>query len=131
MRPSWACVDMSQKVTVFFAEYAMNPPCFGRAMHESLLLLGTGHSETVDPVDASNCLILLSDMTKRWLLNQRIPVFSHVLTGMFTSRLPLLLSQTRMESGVAVAMRSPCGEYLAAVTQSPWRSFCTRSSQKL
>jgi hypothetical protein len=52
----------------------MNLPCFGRTMHEKLLLSGTGHSETADPVDASNCLILLSDRRKRWLLNQRRPV---------------------------------------------------------
>jgi hypothetical protein len=74
MRPSWVCVAVSHNVTVRCVEYTMNFPCFGRTIHETLLLSGTGHSETVDPVDASICLILLSDMTKRWLLNQRRPV---------------------------------------------------------
>ena len=49
------------------------------------------------------------------------------VTVMSTSKRPSLLSQTRTESGVAVAIRSPCGEYLAAVTESPWASVCTRS----
>ena len=32
-----------------------------------------------------------------------------------------------MEPGVAIAMRSPCGEYLAALTvKPPWSSVCTR-----
>ena len=39
-------------------------------MDEVLLVPGTGHSETTDPVGASNCLIALSDTTKRWLLDQ-------------------------------------------------------------
>ena len=113
MRPSWACVDVSQNVTVSFVEYAMNFPCCGRAMHER----GTGHSETVEPVDASTCLIVLPDTTKRWLFNQRRPVLRNgvTFTGMCTSKWPLLLSQTRTESLVAVAIRSPCGEYFATV----------------
>ena len=36
MRPSCACVKVSQKVMLSFVEYAMNFPCCGRAMHESL-----------------------------------------------------------------------------------------------
>ena len=106
----------------------MNFLCFGRAMHGSLMLLGTGHSETVDPVDASNCVILLPDTTKRWLSNQRRPVLNHgvTVTLMSMSKRPSLLSQTRTEVSVAVAIRSPCGEYLAAFTQFPWSSVCTR-----
>ena len=101
MRPSWAYVDVSQNVTVSFVEYAMNFPCCGRAMHER----GTGHSETVDPVDASNCLIVLPDTTKKWLFSQRRPVLyaGVTSTGMSTSKRPLL-SQTRTESWVAVAI---------------------------
>ena len=127
MRPSWVCVAVSQNVTVRSVEYAMNFPCFGRAMHECAMLSGTGHSETADPVDASICLIL-SDMTKRWSLNQRRLVLNHGVTVMLisTSKLPSLLSQSRTESGVAVAIRSPRGEYLAALTESPWPSVCTR-----
>ena len=34
MRASWACVEVDQKVTVSYVEYAMNCPCFGREMHE-------------------------------------------------------------------------------------------------
>ena len=129
MRPSWACVDVSQNVMVCFAECTMNFPCLGRAMRGSTNVkngLGTGHSETADPVDASNCLIVLSDTTRSWSLSQRRPVLNHGVTVMCPSKRPLLLSQTRTESGVAVAIRSPCGEYLAAVTQPPWRSVCTR-----
>ena len=36
-------------------------------------------------------------------------------TGMCTSKRPSLLSQTRTESRVAVAIRSPCGEYFATL----------------
>ena len=66
-------VEVFQNVTVLFVEYAMNSPCFGMEMHESVVL-GTGHSETVDPVDASNFLIVWSDTTKRWLLDQTRPL---------------------------------------------------------
>jgi hypothetical protein len=59
MRPSSVCVTVCQNVTVRRVEYAMNSPCFGRATHEVAVLSGTGHSETKDPVDASNSLILL------------------------------------------------------------------------
>ena len=65
MRASWACVDVSHNVTISFVEYAINFPCCGRAMHEWRSLLGTGHSETVEPVDASNCFIALPETTKR------------------------------------------------------------------
>jgi hypothetical protein len=58
----------------------MNSPFFGKAMHDKLILSGTGHSESADPVDASICLILLLDITKRWLLNQRRPVLHHRVT---------------------------------------------------
>ena len=127
MRPSWVCVAVAQNVTVRRVEYAMNFPCFGTAMHEKKLVSGTGHSETADPVDASNCAIFLSDRTKRWLSSQRRPVLYHGVTRtlMSASKRPSL-SQTRMESGVAVAIRSPCGEYLAALTQSLCWSVCTR-----
>ena len=130
MRPSRVCVAVSRSVTAYCAEYAMNPPCLGRAMHEPKVLR-TPHSETADPVDALICLILLSDMTRRVSLNQRRPVLGHqvTLSGICTSRWPLLLSQTRMESGVAVAIRSPSAEYLAAATttESPCWSVCARS----
>ena len=128
MRPSWACVAEPQNVTVRCVEYATNSPCFGRVMHEKRLLSGTGHSETVDPDDVSICLILLSDTAKRWSLNQRRPVLYHgvTATGMSTSKRPSLLSQTRTEWRVAVAIRSPCGEYLAALTKSAWSSVRTR-----
>ena len=111
MRPSRVCVPVSQNVTVRCVEYAMNFPCFGRAMHEEPMLSETGHSETLDAVDAPNYLILLSDTTKRWLLNQRRPVLNHGFTvaGMCTSKEPSLLSQTRTKLGVVVAIRSPCG----------------------
>ena len=66
------CVDVSQNVTMRFAEHAMNPPCLGMAIHEGLL--SSGDSQIVDPVDVLICLILLSDMTKRSSLNQRRPV---------------------------------------------------------
>ena len=126
MRPSWVCVNVSQNVTVSFVEYAMNSPCFGRAMQEKRLALGTGHSETVDPVDAPNCLIVLSDTTKRWLLDQRRPALHCVVTcnGMCTSKRPPT-SQTRTESQVEVAIRSPRGEYFAALTISSWSSVRT------
>ena len=71
------CVDVSQNVTISFVEYAMNSPCCGRAMDEELLVSGTSHFETVDPVDDSNCLIVLPDTTKRWLFDQRRPVLYH------------------------------------------------------
>ena len=66
-RMSWVCwmglscvrVTVSQKVMVFSAEYAMNFPCCGRAMRGHGAR-GTDHSETVDPVAASICLIILS-----------------------------------------------------------------------
>jgi len=77
MRPSWVCVAMSQNVTVRSAEYAMNSLCFGRVMHEYILVSGTGHSETANHVDASNCLILSFDATRRWLSNQMRPVLYH------------------------------------------------------
>ena len=128
MRPSWLCVAVSQNVTVRCVEYAMNPPSFGRAMFEYGALSETGRSKTDGPVDASNSLIVLSDMTKRWSLNQRRLVLSDgvTVTLMCLNQRPSLLSQTRTESSVAVAIQSPCGEYLAAVTQSPWSSVCTR-----
>ena len=128
MRPSWLCVAVSQNATVRCVEYAMNPPRFGRTMHEERVLPGTGHSETDDSVDASNCLIVLSDMTRRWLLNQRRPGLSRgvTVTLMCLSKRPSLLSQTRTELRVAFAILSPCGEYLAANTQLPWSSVCTR-----
>ena len=128
MKPSWMCVAVSQNVTVRSVEYAIDSPCFGRAMHEKWMLSGTGHSKTADPVDASIRLILRSDTTKRSLSNQRRPVLNHGVTfpGMSTSKRPSLLSYIRTESGVAVAIRSPCGEYLTADTQSPWSSVCTR-----
>ena len=128
LRPSWVCVVVSQNVTVRFVEYAMNFPCFSRAMDEKSVLSGIGHSETADPVDASICFNLLSDITKRWLLNQRRPVLNNgvTLTLMSTSKRPSLLSQTRTESGVAVAIRSPRGEYLAALSEPTWPSVCTR-----
>ena len=113
------CVDVSQNVTISFVEYAMNSPCCGRAMDEELLVSGTSHFETVDPVDDSNCLIVLSDTTKRWLLDQRRPVLYHGIsvTRMSANKRPSLLSQTRTQA-VAGAIRSPCGEYFAAITQS-------------
>ena len=58
----------------------MNSPCFGRAMHEKWSALGTSHSETVDPVDASNSLILLTDTTRWWLLDQRRPALRSEVT---------------------------------------------------
>ena len=85
MRPSGECVDVSQKVTVRFVEYAMYAPCFGRVMHESSLLSGTGHSESADPEDASNRLILPSDNTKRWSLNQVRPLFRQGVTATLMS----------------------------------------------
>ena len=96
MRPSCVCVNVSQNVIVEFVAYAMNSLCCGRAMHEDSLLSETGHSETDDPVDASMCLILLSDTTKRCAFDQRRLVLYHGVTvnvaGMFTSRRPSLLS---------------------------------------
>lgn len=94
MRLNWVCVDVSQNMTVWFVEYAMNSPCHGRAMHELVLVSGTGHSETTDPVDASIRLISLSDKTRRWLLSQTRPVLYHgvTLTLMSTSKRPSLLS---------------------------------------
>ena len=74
MRPSWVCVAVSQNVMVRGVEYAMNVACFGREMHEEWWLSETGHSETADPVDASNCVTFLSDRTKKWLSSQRRPV---------------------------------------------------------
>ena len=75
-------------------------------------------------MDASNRLIVLSDTTKRWLLDQRRPELNidngATFTGMSVSNRPSLLSQTRTESKVAVAIRSPCGEYFAALTQYSW-----------
>ena len=96
-------------------------------MHERLVLSGTGHSETANPVDASNCLMVLPDMTKRWLLNQRRPVPNNgvTFTGRLMSKLPLSLSQSRTKFLVAVTIRSPCGEYLAALITSPCSSICT------
>jgi hypothetical protein len=74
------------------------------------MLLGTGHSETVDPVGASNCVIFLPDTTKRLSLNQRRPVLNHgvTVTLMSINERPSLLSQTRTEFSVAVVIRSPC-----------------------
>ena len=117
MTPSWASVEVSQKVTVRFAEYAMNFPCCGRAMLEVALVSGTDHSETVEPVEASHSLIVLPDTRKRWSFSQRRPVLHDgvTFTGMCTSRWPSSLSQTRTEKGVAVAIRSPWGEYFATV----------------
>ena len=130
MRPSWACVDVSQNVMVCFAECTMNFPCLGRAMRGSTNVkngLGTGHSETADPVDASNCLIVLSDTTRRWWLSQRRPVLNHgvTFTVMCPTKRPSLLSQTPTRRRVAVAIRSPCGEYFAATTVSSWLSVST------
>jgi hypothetical protein len=128
MRPSWVCVAMFHNMTVRRVEHAMNLACFGRTMHESLLVSGTNHSETVDPVDVSICFILLSDTTKRWLIDQRRLVLNNGVTValMSTSKRPSLLSQTRTDLPVAVAMRLPCGEYLAARTELPWASVRTR-----
>ena len=62
-------------------EYAINSPGFGRAMDKVLLVPGTSsHLETAEPVDASNCFIALSDMTKRWLLDQRRLVLNSGVT---------------------------------------------------
>jgi hypothetical protein len=63
-------------------------------MHEALLPFGIGHPQIVNPVDASICLILMLDMTKRSLLDQRRPVLYPVVTctGMSMSKRPLLLS---------------------------------------
>ena len=96
MKLRCTCVDVPQNVTVLFVAYAMNSTCFGRAMHEEFLASSTGHSETADPVDASNALILLADTTTRWLLSQRRPVLKHgvTFTGMCTRKRPSLLSQT-------------------------------------
>ena len=58
MKPSWVCVDVSQKVTVSFEECARNSPWCERAKHESQMLLGAVHSEAGDPEDASNSLIV-------------------------------------------------------------------------
>ena len=119
MRLSWVCVEVSHNVTVLFVEYAMNFPCCSRAMHDWELLLGTGKSEIVDLVDASNCLIVLPDMTKKWLFSQRRPVLytGVTSTGMSTSKRPSLLSQTRTDSSAAVMIRSPCGKYFATVVK--------------
>ena len=127
MRPTRVCSDVSQNVTVSSVEHAMNSPCFGRAMHEEFLASSTGHSETADPVGASISLILLADMTKRWSSSQRRPVLNHgiTFTGMSTSKRPSVLSQTRTDLSVAVASRSPCGEYFAALTQPSWSSVST------
>ena len=81
MRTSWVCVEVFPNVTVSSVEDAMNSAYFGRAMHEKPLVLGTGHSETVDPVDGSNSLIALSDTTKRWSLAQRRPLLWLLLLG--------------------------------------------------
>ena len=54
MRHSCEWVEVSQNVTVWLVEYAINLPCFSSAMQEWWLLLGTGHSETVELVDGSN-----------------------------------------------------------------------------
>ena len=96
MRLSWVCVIVSQNVTVCFEAYAMNFLCFGRAMDECLSSFGTGHSETVDSVDALSCLILLLDMAKRWLSDQSRPVLKYGVapTLMAMSKQPSLLSQT-------------------------------------
>ena len=96
-------------------------------MLEVLFVLATDHSKMTDPVDALNSLILLSDATNRWLLDQKRPVLMVAVTGMCTSNRPSLVSQTRTDSRVAVAIRSPCGEYLAAasVTLPLWSSVCT------
>ena len=127
MRPSRACVDVSQNATVLLVEHAMVPPCCWRAIHEVSSVLGTDHSETVDPVDASNSLIVLSDTTKRWLSDHRRPLLNNgvTFTGISTSTRPSLLSQTRMDSRVAVAIRLPCSEYFAAITQPSWSSVST------
>ena len=88
MRPSWECVDASQNVTVRIVEYAMKSPFCGRAIHEKRLVSGTDHSETVDPVDASNFMIVLSDTTNRWSLNQTRPVLNRgvTITGISMSK---------------------------------------------
>jgi len=130
--PSFLCVNVSQNVTVLAVGYAMDSPYFGRAMHEERLVSGTGHCESADPVDASNLLISLLDRTKRWLWNQSRPLLcdGDTLTGISTSKRPSLLSQTRTDPcRVAVAIRSPCGEYFAAITRPPsrWSSVCTCS----
>jgi len=47
------CVDVSRSVTVSPPEHAMNSLYLGsRATHESTPVPGSGHFETVDPVDA-------------------------------------------------------------------------------
>jgi hypothetical protein len=96
MRPTRVCVDVFQKATIQFVECAMSSPCCSMAMHEVGLLWSTGHSETADPVDASNCVIVLLDSTKRWLLDQRRPALSTsvTFTVMSTSKRPSLLFQT-------------------------------------
>ena len=67
-------------------------------MHESELLLGTIHSETVDPLDVSSCLIVLPVTTKMWLLNHKRPALYEevTVTGMSTSNWPKL-SHTRTD----------------------------------
>ena len=119
-RPICKCDDVSQKVTKRPVEHAINLPCLGIAMHEWKSLFETGHSETVEPVDASNCLILLLDTTKMWLLDHRRPLLQRgiTVTGLSTSNWPSLLSQTRTDPfRVPVAIRSPLGENLAVITQ--------------
>ena len=130
VRRSWLCVDASQKVVVRFAENAMYCWCFGRAMFEWSSVPGTSHSETFEPVDASNSMIFWSDATRRWSLDQRRLVLNSgvTVTLISTSKRPSLLSQTRTGPPAhlsTVAMRSPRGEYFAAFTQFLWRRVCT------
>ena len=128
MTASWVCVDASQNVIVRVVEYARNSPLCERMMHEYLSLL-VDHRETSDLVDRSNCLISSSDTTERWFLNQQRPVLDHGSTPAFMSmskcQWPSLLSQTRTEEKVAVAIRSPSGEYFTALSEFECPSVCT------
>ena len=89
--------------------------------------LGTGHSETVKPVDGFTSLIALSDTRKMWLLTHWRPWLCQgvTVTGMSTSKWPLSRPHTRTDPlKVAVAIRSPSCEYLAAITNCWWWSVC-------
>ena len=118
MTPSWLRVNTSQIVTVWPVEYTIKFPCFGAAMHE---LESAGHSAEIVPVDASICwnIVLFSrhEKTKRWsLLCQRTLVaFTSLMSRI---KRPSLLSQILIECPLAVAIRLPCGEYVAASASS-------------
>ena len=118
-------VEVSQKVMLSFVEYAKNCPCCGRAICESSSR-GTDHSETVELVDASICLILLSLVrTKRRLLNQRSPCNGLSSSFTSTSKRPSSLFQILRDHSLAVVIRPPCGEYFATLTHWPWSSVRT------